>query len=457
MSAILASLTAVFALLGAALIIARPYWAFVAVAAMFPIEQLLQAYFPFLQVHTTYVNVAIGGLALFAFLVRVSKREDVFSGLNNPVTLLVCAQFALWMIGTLYSGQVAPDETHIRTTGPYLLLRLALLPLLIIGIDEFRRMTTGLMLVGSVLAILIILNPNTSYWAGRLTIDLSMMSRSADQVGNPLATATLGGTMALIAALIVPQRKSPFIFVLRISAFVLGMGLAIGSGSRGQVLATVVACIMFFPLARRLNNPRNFVLTMLGGLVVAVGVYATFQFFIGDQNRERWDPVMMVRDIAMRFDMCWWYLAAWISSPGHWLFGLGTNAWMGIGADRFNSDYVHNIAVEILCEQGLVGATIFIAMTVLVIRSGLRLWRLAADDPSYRSVAAILLAICAFDLFNELKQGNISSGIPFFWWMVLAKIAFHELRQSERASVSASDVPPVEAGTGYGEVAIART
>jgi hypothetical protein len=339
----------------------------------------------------------------------------------------------------MYTNEEAPLSVRFQTVWHSVLLLMAVAPLLVISLDEFRRIFIGFMTVGSIIAMLILLNPNTSYYAGRLVIDLGMMDVRDHSMGNPLATATMGATVALIAALIVPARRSALTTFLRASAFALGLGLAIGSGSRGQVLAMGVAGLMFFPLARRLNNPRNFILTSIGLLVVAGGAFVTFQLFIGDQNRQRWDIGQMFEDITLRFDMCWTYLDAYMASPGHWLFGLGTNAWMGIGEPQYGVDYVHNIAVEILCEQGLVGAAIFALTTVLVIRMGFRLWSVHQDDPSLRSVSAILLAICAFELFNALKQGSITSCAPFAWWLMLAKVSTREQREA-----ALIELPPLD-------------
>lgn len=431
MTLLLASLTALLALLGAGAVIARPFWAFLPVALMFAMEQLLQTYFPFLQAHTSAFNIAVILLAAFAVFLRMTRREPVFAGWRNPVTLLIYLQFCLWAVGMLYATEEAPLPVRFESVGHYLVLFLVILPLTVISLAEFRRILIGMMVVGTIMALLILVNPNTSYYAGRLTLDLGMMGDLKDSIGNPLATASMGATIALIAALIVPQRRSTLMTFIRATAFVLGLGLAIGSGSRGQVLATGVAGILFFPMARRLNNPRNFILSCMGLLVVIAGMIATFQLFIGDQNRKRWDITQMFTDITLRFDMSRDYLDAYLSSPGHWLFGLGTNAWMGIGASQYHVDYVHNLAVEILCEQGLVGATVFGFTFVLVIRTGVRLWHLHRDDPSLRSVAAILLAICAFDFFNAMKQGNVTSCAPFMYWLVMCKIAYRE--QAEAA------------------------
>jgi O-antigen ligase len=149
--------------------------------------------------------------------------------------------------------------------------------------------------------------------------------------------------------------------------------------------------------------------------------------------------------------MCGQFLQLWLSSPTHWLFGLGTNAWVQISnSSDLRGNYVHNVAVEILCEHGIVGAAILVAVTVLTIRAGIRLWDQHRDDPALRSAAAIFLAISAFALFNALKQGSIVAITPFYWWLVMAKIARHEERLMPAGGIAPS-AQPSSVDLEYGE------
>jgi hypothetical protein len=58
-----------------------------------------------------------------------------------------------------------------------------------------------------------------------------------------------------------------------------------------------------------------------------------------------------------------------------------------------------------------------------------------------RSAAAVLSATCCYALLLALKQGSISSGAPFYWWLVLAKISYYEQRQFAGSLVSIDDAP----------------
>ena len=107
------------------------------------------------------------------------------------------------------------------------------------------------------LVVLLLLSDSTRFINLRLVIDLSA-SVGFGQTGNPLATATLGGTIAILAALYHTGRRSPMLAVVRIAAISLGLSIAFLSGSRGQLLGAILMIIICYPLSRKLANPKQF-------------------------------------------------------------------------------------------------------------------------------------------------------------------------------------------------------
>jgi O-antigen ligase len=164
-----------------------------------------------------------------------------------------------------------------------------------------------------------------------------------------------------------------------------------------------------------------------------------FKLFVGAQNRERWDIWMMFQDTMLRMNMVNELLTAYLASPSHWLFGLGTQAYPAFSSLQ-HADYVHNVAAEILCQHGIVGFALFIGMIVLLIKHTYRLWMMYYDDPAMRSTVAVLTAICFYSLLLSLKQGSVCYPQPFYWWLVLAKLAYHEELVWARAGLSITDL-----------------
>jgi len=405
----------------------RPYWVFVLIVCMWPVEQLITSYVPALSYRTTLINLIIGSLAVLAVFTRLFKRDPILQAYKNPVTVLTLLFYLLWLLGIVYAPQVAKDYVleGLTTSLSYQGLFLLLLPLVLLNVAEFRQMLGGVMLLGAAVAVLIMANPNSAYHSGRLVLDLGMVGGGISQHGNPLALGEMGGMLALMAALVRPARVSPLYNLLRVAAFVSGMGLAIGSGSRGQVLAAGICGVAFFPVARRLASVKHFFFGVIGFCVLVVGIYAVFKLFVGQQNQQRWEVFGMLRDTSLRLTYVWELLSEWLAHPEAWLFGLGTNAYVAISPDRALT-YVHNIAAEALCEHGIVGAVLFVSIMWLTIRCGYSLWSAHKNDDSMRSTVAILLAVSAYYLLLSLKQGSLSSPAPFYWWLVLAKFSTQE-------------------------------
>jgi len=158
-------------------------------------------------------------------------------------------------------------------------------------------------------------------------------------------------------------------------------------------------------------------------------VYGVFKLFVGAQNVERWDPYGMLRDTTLRLNMAFDLFSHYLSSPAHWVFGLGTGFYTSISTESVERDYVHNIAAEVLCEHGVAGAALFVGMMFVLVKTAYRAWSIYREDPVQRATIAILCSLCVYSLLESLKQGSMQYPAPFFWWIVLAKLAHHESRQ----------------------------
>jgi hypothetical protein len=437
--------------LGFLYVLWRPHWAVVLILVMFPLEQLMQAYIPALVTRSWLGNLVVALIAGFAVMVRVMRGEQIFRGYLNPVTLSILGLYALAWISLLYTPSFELALLLLQNGWEYFVLMLLLAPLLVRNMAHFRDLMTGVMFSGTIIAILIMLNPNTSYYGGRLGLDLGMSDHGKQLLGNPLAIAEMGGLMAIAAALIKPRPGAGHLLtLLRIVAFISGLGLAIGSGSRGQVLAAVVAGIACYPLARQVANPRNFILVTGGIGFLGLGVIGVFRLFVGEQNVERWNVLLMIQDIALRFDNAWLLLWTWLESPGAWFIGLGANAYSSLNV---GDAYVHNLAIEVLCEEGLIGAG-FLAMALLTLyrggRDSFRRWR---DDPVMRSVVATLISVCAFALLLSLKQGSmLGAAGTFMYWFILAKLARAEALDEAEAEPEYDSLYDLDQSYEYGAV-----
>jgi hypothetical protein len=420
--------------IGVAYVIFRPQWAVILVLTMFPTKQLMQSYLPTFAAQSALFNFIIFGAVVLAVVSRILKREGAFTGYFNPVLILSLLLY-LFAIGTMVYTPAFESALDLFKGGwPYWLMMIILLPLTIKNLDDFRSTFTGFLIVGSVICILFFLNPNANFYTGRLTIDYGRVGGTEFR-GNPLATATMGAQLAIVAVLMRPQRATVLLNIVRVSAVLIGLGLAVASGSRGNTVLAVLAAILFYPVSRPVKDIKQFFLTAFGLLIMAGATFMAFRIFVrlDAQQSDRWDVSQWGNTLGERAEPAMRLLSEYASSPMHWFFGLGANA-HSVLVSRVHMDYVHNMIIEVLCEFGLFGAAILGTVMFLVFRYARRLWSLCSDDPQRRAAVAVLCAMIVFLFLLQLKQGTFF-GLPEPWWfwVVLAKITIVELQFARRA------------------------
>ncbi|MFO0874597.1 MAG: O-antigen ligase family protein [Phycisphaerales bacterium] len=400
----------------------RPQVALVAVVLQFPIEQLVQSYFTIALRYSWLVNAVVAGLVGIGLLSRITQGKSLLAGFKNPVTVWVMVLFAQATVGLLWSPGHVNGADMMIAGAPYLVLMMILAPMLVSEVEEYQALLVPFMITGSVVALLIFVNPNMTFYAGRMTIELAVIGK--DDRGSPLALADAGGMLALVAVLYAAPRRAPLLLALRVASFLLGMRLAIVSGSRGQVIAAIACGLLFYPVARRIANMKQFVGVTIGVAVLVLAFYVGFRLFVGYDNESRWGARDFETSVEERSYRIKKLLTAYMESPGSWPFGLGTNA---LSAVVPGDNYVHNFFVEVLCEQGLVGVGVVGAILWTTFASGRRLWRMHPDDRAWRATVAVLGAQSGFFLLLSMKQGTfISGGDTFMYWLFLGKIARSE-------------------------------
>lgn len=437
-------------------VLKQPRWAFMLIAMQFPLKQLLQSYSPFLVQQSALVNIAIMLVACAAVMVRVFRREPVLLGFRNPVTHCVIGMYILGFAGLAYTPVFSNASSLMLGGAPYYLEMLVVLPLLLLDLRDFRRMLTGMMIFSIIVTVLIFINPAAKVTSERLTIDLGQGLGVSNLKSNPLALAEMGGLVALIAALVVYEGKSQILVVLRAAAFLSGLGLAIASGSRGQVIAAALMAVLFYPVARKVKDIKQFFLLVVGLGFLGLIMFATFKLFISTENAARWDITLMLDSLQDRQARVGMLLRAYLENPASWLQGLGTNYFSYITGTDY--DYCHNVLVEISTENGVIGLILFIATYYFTIKESRRLFALYSEDPSLRATSALLMAIFAYNAFLSLKQGCMwTIPAPWYWCVVIAKLSRYEqavaLWQYQQAQEY--ELPPDDSrypmAEGYGE------
>jgi hypothetical protein len=423
----------ILALVGLGLVgvIFRPHWAFVLAVLLYPLKQVIGGYLPIFMKVSPLFNFIVFAAVVLAVLARLARRERPTSGAYNALAVVTFALYAWATLAILWT----PGNGMARWIDgyPYWIMNVMLLPLALMTVEDFRKTLVPLLVAGTVTALLFYINPNTSWYAGRLTIYMAGRGTMSEIRGNPLAVGQMGGMVAIAAALMLPVRAGMLMNILRIAAMLAGLGLALTSGSRAQAVFAVGTIVLFYPVSRRMKNSRQFLITA-GGLMMVMGmIYLALALFLGrtEEQSKRWDVMSWGETIVERVDVALQIVYVYLDSPQNWIQGLGTNAFSALAgnADPKAMDYAHNAPVEMLSELGLVGFSLYILACVLALRICLRFFRANAEEPARRATVAVLLAVSFFSFGLSLKQYTfVAMPEPWWLWILIAKLWTHENR-----------------------------
>jgi len=419
----------IFCLSGVFLLLRKPHYTIVLLMLAFLIEQTLQAYFTFLVTGGTWiVNVATGTLALVAVANRFMQGKQLTSGYFNPAFVCLLILYMWSWINAFWSPGRENALAMNMGGWPYWILLIGIAPMLLGDISEFRRVIIAFMVVSIIVTLFLSLNPAASYGGtGRFRVEFEGMDRRS----NPLALGTAGGMLLICAVLFRPERASVWLTIVRAAGFAMGLGLAVASGSRGQVMIAVAVVVMMFPLAYPVRNVVQFFATAFGLIIVLGGILFVFDAMTSADNVARWEAESLSVALDDRWERAILMTTTYLSSPAHWIFGLGSNAYTAISAH--DTGYVHNQIVEICTEQGLIGTFMLAGMLWFCFKGTRRMLNVYRDDQLMRPAVATLAGIALFGLGLAMKQGSFlgAPGVTFFWICMLGKVSAHEMRMAD--------------------------
>ena len=385
------------------------------------LEMSAQGVFGVFASNRTLFNYLIAIIVTLSILRQLFTGGRIFSGMNNPVTwclgllLLLSASSIAW-------SPVPVDGKALVIKGlPYTVLYLLLAPLLVGTLREFRIVPTVVILIGLATTVAVLMNPRSSLQAGRLYVEFS-----DGGVSSPLALGNLGALMFIYALLYRPEGFGRYAFPFRIAAGLLGLGLALQSGSRGQVMFAIFLGVVLYPISQRIGDVKKFFLLVFTAGIGAIGVLLTMRLFIGGDNIERWSTQSLSDGWTGRIEMLFAALGSFLEQPSAWLLGRGANAFREIRPDHA---YVHNAPVEALTELGIVGFALYIIILATGFHAARTLWRYFRDKPLLRPALACLFATVLFHTLTSLKQGSIHSPSSImFVLLIMARIARNETK-----------------------------
>lgn len=386
----------------------RPGAAFGLLLAGFAVEQWLQTRHVIFTTYPWLGNVAIAlfvGMGILSRFMSGTLRLD----LTPKVYFAGAALFAFWCMSFFWT--MNPDMTFrvlVVEYGPYWLVFFFAPVFLMASWRDLRASYQVLLVSGLVLVPIFTL---FSDWSGRavkfVEAGAGQGSIRAGVGGNPLAIATYGGYVMLAALLLHFSGASRFFQIVRWGLVAGGLAIGLMSGSRGQIVAMLIAALAFLPMSRRIKNLGQFL-----GLGIALMLILGLSSVLYDTliastawQEDRWQrDAFWTAWTEGRLNTSLILLERWLDGgPVAWIFGLGARASNYVEGLWF---YPHLVMAEVLGELGLVGFVMLWLIPILAYTAAQRSWPFVKNDAEMRGVLATACAIFLFEVVLSFKQGS---------------------------------------------------
>jgi hypothetical protein len=410
----------------------RPPIALAAVLCIYGLKQWGQTSSAWLTAHNLFTNIAIGCVVLSALASRKLRGKCVLCGIQRG-TWAVLALYLYALLSLFWTPRPDLAAPMWSLAYPYVTTAVFLAPLVIEDIDDLYRSYVALLIGGGTLVLALLL---FAKWGDRGVL---ITGTAAELETNPLSIANLGGAVAS-AALFLRTRWLPALsWILRLLLTCVALALIVKSGSRGQLLATLLTIMLMLPVAFRINQARG----LIPMLIAAVAVIGAAQYAaetLIHRDDARWSTTEAGSAANGRLQMSLQLLSHWQESGGTIIFGLGNSAAFD---PEVVGSYPHNVPMEVLGEEGLVGLALYFYINWLALRGLLTGIRLTRDDPGSRKVIAVAGASYLFTLITTFKEGNMAGSAEFFMAaVILSRLPVLLARVSPHSSPSPAEPVP---------------
>lgn len=377
------------------------------------IDQLLGASIPQIAARPWLPQVFVAGLVGMALITVIGRDRRLTGPGPWAVTTLVTMFLGFFCLSFLWSpyAEVTP---FLRSMAPYWVLMVFLAPLLIREPEDLRTAFWCMVIIGPLIIVAILINPNATIVSGRIRLD---SLTAGEEASNPLALADLGAMLFMAAVLLNLSGVGKVLAWGRYAAAAAGLVL-VGLTSRGELAAATIAVVLMIPLSRRIADVRRFFsgafsIAMLGGMM-----YLVLKAMAGTGSMERWSGDSVEDGIGTRFEMAGDLLGAYAESPGFWLIGVGANH-----SYLISGNYPHNHIAQALGETGLVGIILWFGVLFTVFWHAWRSWPLVRDDAGLRGAWCVVGAFCAYFVAVGMKKSSVVDANWFMMAVVAERMA----------------------------------
>jgi len=393
------------------------------VVVMFPMEQVIQAAVPYLRtgMGSVVVNAGVAASAVSAIVVSTLRGHQVGRGFLNRSTVACIGLYAWSLVTVVWSPAKEIAMKTIWEGVPYLFLHVFIAPMLFDKIDDLVRCCRYTLVLGIIVGLGFIANPEFVMRGGRLVIDFGGGVSSS-----PLAVGELGGSLLILSALAHRGSLGVIGLMLQIAGLLVGLVVALKSGSRGQFIFAIPVAFLFLPVASPIKNLRNFLASTVAITAIVLLANLLYSNLLESNEAKRFsvDSMLYGSSSAMgRFQNVFALALEWLSSPFSLLFGTGYSSFASL-PEAGDQDYSHVLFADALFELGVPGALLLAVCLSGAVEASRTLFRRYRYEPGARAAVASFMALGVYGALLVNKQGSLwNVPLLFFFTSALARLA----------------------------------
>ena len=361
-------------------------------------EQVLQTSIPWFVSHGSIINVASALLVCLGVGLRGLSLKKLFAQ-RDPILWLYILLFTYAAISTFWSYD-SRAWTRVKSALPYFIVIGVLSPLCINSWKDLEDTRKVMIVFGGLVLVAASLGTRVESHSGRSLqlAETAINSRGRQVLANPLAIASFAGSVVTFAFLyLVATKKTSERFLCLIAIFAGAVAMA-NSGSRGNIVAVGGSMLIGLYLLRKQLTVNGRLIAIL--LVLAVICVGVWKISSDDRMLQRWSAETAVEAIQGRQQSAWILVEEFRETPDRWFFGLGSSASYYVAGF-----YIHMIQVEILCELGIVGFSIYAAICLITFKNCFALVKMAKGSSQKTSIA-VALSCCSLAVFITHAKSN---------------------------------------------------
>ena len=366
------------------------------------------------------INIGIPmGLILVLSVIYSINIKQIFD--NNIYVLYFLLFITYIYIGTFYSN--APNYGQAKTLGLFMFILIAALSgkYVVLYFDLFLKFN----LIFFIFFIIIYITFYGSF--GNVLQGLSQETRGemGGDVFGVISTSRYVGFNLISLVFLYPRLNISIVYktIAFSILFVIGLIIMILFGSKGPILALIIAPVIFVLLHKRTSPKKTFILFIA---VIGISLLLLFPEIFLQLIPQKYQAYFQDRFFDYETYTSGgrpslYQLAISDIDQKSLLFGKGTGNYGYLYTGSDTKIYPHNILIEFIYENGLIGLTLFFGL--------FRYMFSKTNLTNYFVNKSCLVIFVYYFLFNAQVSGDISNNFAMFIFLIFI---FYQLKYEKK-------------------------